>query len=364
MKTVSGINHRERCLSWFHRHCPSLLYALSIPYCWVVRSRIYLYQQGLLTSNRLPCPVVSVGNLTVGGTGKTPVAMWLAKWLHSKGLRIAILSRGYGRTSTADYVLVSDREKVLTTYLESGDEPFLMAQNCPGVVVAVGRDRYQLGLWVLKRMEIDCFILDDGYQHIRLHRDCNLLLIDALDWQGLGALFPAGRLREPLSAASRSTAIIETRVDQSPKAGQVLQVVEAAIGQKIPAINIEFHARSVKHLRTWQAESGTWIAGKRAVIFSGIGNALAFRQTVSEMGGIVVKELEFPDHCTYSAEDIHVIRVAAQEQKADVVLTTEKDAVKIVAFLNEEDNMWAVQIEAIITKGKEHLHEALECLRL
>ena len=364
MKTVCGINHGERCLSWFHRHCPFLLHALSISYAWVVRSRLYLYQQGWLRTHRLPCPVASVGNLTVGGTGKTPVTMWLANWLHSKGIRVAILSRGYRRTSTADYVLVSNRDKVLATHLEVGDEPFLMAQSCPGVVVAVGRDRYQLGLWVLQQMEIDCFILDDGYQHIRLHRDCNLLLFDALDLEGIGALFPAGRLREPLSAASRATAILATRVDQSLKAGQVLQAVEAAIGQKIPSINIEFHTQSIKHLRTWQTESGPWMAGKRAVIFSGIGNAFAFRQTVTEMGVFVVQELEFPDHYSYSAEDIHVIRAAAQGQQVDVVLTTEKDAVKILTFLHEEDNMWAVQIETNITKGKEHLQQTLECLRL
>src|SRR5262249_6696242 len=162
---------------------------------------------------RLPVPVLSIGNLTLGGTGKTPVVIVLTEWLLAQGKRVAILSRGYRRTSTDLRLLVSDGERLLVGPNEAGDEPFLIAQRCPKAIVAVGADRYQLGEWVLHRFPVDCLVLDDGFQHLGLYRDVNLLLVDATDVEGLAAVVPAGRLREPLQAAARATAIIVTRAD-------------------------------------------------------------------------------------------------------------------------------------------------------
>jgi tetraacyldisaccharide 4'-kinase len=155
--------------------------------------------------------VVSVGNLTVGGTGKTPVVIRLADWLLSVGKRVAILSRGYRRASHAPMLMVSNGERLLATADEAGDEPYLMARRCPKAIVAVGADRYELGRWVLDQFQVDCVLLDDGFQHLRLHRDVNLLLVDATDVDGLRAIVPAGRLREFVGAAARATMIIVTR---------------------------------------------------------------------------------------------------------------------------------------------------------
>ena len=359
---ASWFNHAEQILIWFHRYCPVILTTLSIPYGLVVRSRSLLYEYGWFTQHRLPCPVVSVGNLTVGGTGKTPVVIWLANRLQAEGKYIGILSRGYRRATTADCVLVSDGEKVLASPQEVGDEPYLMAQQCPGVVIAVGTNRYQLGLWVLQHKHIDCFILDDGYQHLPLYRDCNLLLVDALDQQGIRALLPAGRLREPLSAANRASAILITRADQAADPPKVLRTLEEAMGNTIASIPIHFSVNRVIHLQTRKTQPREWVAGKQVIIFSGIGNARSFRRMVATLGVTIVQEFEFSDHFEYCDSHLDDIRVAVQQSKAEIVLTTEKDGVKITPFLNETDDIWALKLETTIPEGEEQLLQALPCL--
>ncbi|MGH7167361.1 MAG: tetraacyldisaccharide 4'-kinase, partial [Nitrospiraceae bacterium] len=142
------------------------LRALAWPYGLAVRARTALYERGWLARRRLPCRVVSVGNLTVGGTGKTPVVISIAEWLLARGKRVGVLSRGYRRRSRAPQLLVSDGRTILEGPADAGDEPYLIAWRCPGAVVAVGADRYRLGRWVLERFPIDCFVLDDGFQHL------------------------------------------------------------------------------------------------------------------------------------------------------------------------------------------------------
>lgn len=346
--------------SWFHSHCPMLLHALTIPYGLAIRMRSQLYKRGWFAQRRLPRPVISVGNLTVGGTGKTPVVMWVANWLRSKGKRVGILSRGYRRTNKAECLLVSNGEEIMSNPTEVGDEPFLMARSCPGVIVAVGRDRYQLGAWLLKQMDIDCFVLDDGFQHLGLHRDCNLLLIDSLDSQGLEDLLPAGRLREPLSAAKRATAVLFTRVNQAPTISRLVDAVEKAMGTGVSPIHIHFLGGTVINLATREKQSCGWIKAKRAVICSGIGNAQSFRSTVESMGVTILEELVFPDHIPYSPEVVEKIRVRARSLKAEVILTTEKDGVKIEPLLMAHEDFWVVQLETTIGNGEKHLFELLQ----
>src|ERR1043165_6560612 len=189
-----------------------LLWA-AIPYGVIARLRVLLYAWGWFPQGKLPVPVLSVGNLTLGGTGKTPVVIVLVDWLLAQGKRVAILSRGHRRTSTDPYLLVSGGARLLVSPKEAGDEPFLMAQRCAKAIVAVAADRYELGDWVLNRFPVDCLVLDDGFQHLGLYRDVDLLLGDATDPEGRAALVPSGRLREPIQAAARATAIVVTRAD-------------------------------------------------------------------------------------------------------------------------------------------------------
>ncbi|RMH06585.1 MAG: tetraacyldisaccharide 4'-kinase, partial [Nitrospirae bacterium] len=154
----------------------SVLDVLTVPYELAVRTRHWFYRHGWLATRGLPCPVMSVGNVTVGGTGKTPFVIWLARQLQARGHRLGVLSRGYRRTSQAACLLVSDGREVLVEPQEAGDEPFLIAQRCPGVLVAVGTNRYEVGKWVLDRYPVDAFLLDDGFQHVALARDIDLVL--------------------------------------------------------------------------------------------------------------------------------------------------------------------------------------------
>ncbi|MDP9132275.1 MAG: tetraacyldisaccharide 4'-kinase, partial [Nitrospirota bacterium] len=162
----------------------TLLRWLGIPYELAARFRRWGYERGWFRTQRLPRPVISVGNLTMGGTGKTPMVMHLVERLTVQGKRVAVLSRGYRRRSRSRQLLVSDGLRVLAGPEEAGDEPYLIARRCPHAVVAVGADRYALGQWVLSRLPVDCFLLDDGFQHVQLHRDVDLLLIDATDLAG------------------------------------------------------------------------------------------------------------------------------------------------------------------------------------
>ncbi len=345
----------DKDLSWCQSYCPFLLNALTVPYGLLIRGRNQLYEHGWLTQHRLPRPVISVGNLTVGGTGKTPIVMWVANWLRGRGKRVAILSRGYRRKHASEFLLVSDGQKCLTSPAEGGDEPFLMAQRCPEVVIAVGKKRYELGLWVLNQVDVDCFVLDDGFQHLRLHRDCNLLLVDALDERGLAGMLPVGRLREPICEARRATAILLTRMDQASRPSAVLNTLQSGLGKSISPIHVQFFPCEVINVRTGQVQSGDWFSGKHAVIVSGIGNALSFRQTVQQMGVTILETFAFPDHFSYSDDSLDAIRRQAQRRKAEIIVTTEKDSVKLTPLLKEDKDWWAIRLETNIQKGEEQL---------
>ena len=319
--------------------------ALALIYGFVVKSRTLLYERGWLSRSRLPCTVLSVGNLTVGGTGKTPIVILLAQWLLARGRRVAILSRGYRRNSRIPRLLISDGQNILTGPQESGDEPFLIARRCPGAVVAVGPDRYGLGQWVLERIAVDYVLLDDGFQHLALQRDVDLLLIDTSDSAGLCQLLPSGRLREPLSAATRATALVLTRVDEKTNVHEILHPIEAAIGQKVQPILTRFQVRSLMHVSTGNTHDSNWLKGKRVLIFSGIGNTGSFRDTVSDLDARILDELVFPDHYAYTDQDLHAVRDRMQNCGAELILTTEKDAVKIESLLTPHDPMWAIRFD-------------------
>ncbi|TAL10205.1 MAG: tetraacyldisaccharide 4'-kinase, partial [Nitrospirae bacterium] len=210
------------------------LIPLASLYGLAMRARSALYAGGLLTQHALPCRVISIGNLTVGGTGKTPVVIALATALRDRGRRVGVVSRGYKRSSVDAIVDVSDGHRVQGDPGDTGDEPFLIAQRCPGVPVAVGADRPLVGRHLIGRYHIDTLIMDDGYQHLALRRDTNILVLDAGAPFGNGHLLPRGPLREPLPAMARATAVLVTRALQSGR----LDELKAAIHAVAPAAPI------------------------------------------------------------------------------------------------------------------------------
>src|SRR3989449_10214655 len=203
------------------------LIPLSRLYGLAMRSRAALYARGLLKQQSLPGRVISVGNLTVGGTGKTPVVIALAAALRDRGRKVGVISRGYKRRSGTSFLEISDGRTLRGHPGDSGDEPFLIAQRCPGVPVAVGADRPLVGRYLVDRFDLDTLVLDDGFQHLALRRDTDILVLDAGAPFGNGYLLPRRRLREPLSAMERASAVLVTRASQAQRLDELKTPVRA-----------------------------------------------------------------------------------------------------------------------------------------
>lgn len=330
------------------------------PYEVVVRLRAYGYERGWLARRQLPVPTISIGNLTVGGTGKTPLVIEITDWLLETGKRVGVLSRGYRRTSREPLMLVSDGRSIVATPADAGDEPFLIAQRCPRAVVAVGTDRYRLGRRVLKECGVDCLVLDDGFQHLGVHRDVNLLLVDATDAVGLERLLPAGRLREPTTAANRATGVIITRAEDPNQVDDVLKRLRSAVDRMLPTAQVVFRAKELVSVAAGTTRSVESCKGTRAFLVSGVGHAASFRRTAEELGVIILDEVAYPDHYAYSVEDVGRIGKRASDLKAAMTLTTEKDAAKIRAYLAPDDrSWWAVRLRVDWRTGQSTMRKII-----
>ena len=324
-------------------------------YGMIVRIRRKAYQREWLRPKHLSRPVVSVGNITVGGTGKTPFVIWLAHQLHAKGQRVAILSRGYGRQDPSKNLMVSDGKGHVKEWRVSGDEPTMIAQHCPWALVAVGPDRFRLGQWVLEQTPCDCFILDDGYQHLSLYRDLDLLLFDATDVKGLCGVLPAGRLREPLDSAKGAAAFIFTRSESLSSIQPVQTCIEMVIGQSINPIVLKMVPKQVRHLVTGEVQPLAFLSQRSLLVVSGIGNPRSFCDILTGCGLEVGEEIRFPDHCAYGQDEANLILEKIGQSDQDIVVTTEKDAVKLREWFSKDDPVWFVTTDLEFLAGEEHI---------
>ncbi len=332
----------------------------AVPYRILARLRAFGYEVGWLRRYKLFVPVVSIGNLTVGGTGKTPIVIELAEWLLRDGKQVAVLSRGYRRTNRASMLLVSDGARMLAGPEEAGDEPYLIARRCPKAVVAVGADRYRLGWWVLSQFPVDCLLLDDGFQHMGLQRDIDLLLIDATDPSGLDQVLPAGRLREPLEAAGRATALIVTRAEKQTDVAEVFGRLRSAVDPLPMTAQVAFHPQALQSVMTGAGRSLESCQGQSALLVSGVGHAASFRTTAARLGLKVLKEVVNADHHRYSGHEVGRLRQLAADLRADLVLTTEKDAGKLQPYLTQDDHQWwAVRLMVVWMAGEASLHRKI-----
>jgi tetraacyldisaccharide 4'-kinase len=302
---------------------------LSSLYGQLLEWRARLYATGRLRSEKLPAPVVSVGNLTFGGTGKTPFTEHLARRFRFEGRRPAILSRGYGRSSRG-LVLVSTGEGPLVGPEQGGDEPVALARRLPGVLVVVAERRVEAAREAA-RLGADLLLLDDGYQHLAVRRDANVLLLDARDPFGGGRLPPRGRLREPLTAMDRADAIVFTRAGRDAPQPAARRTV-ALLAPGVPVFTARIRAAGL-----WD-ESGAPVeasamAGRRLVAVCGVANPAAFEASLREADLTAESLLAFPDHRRYRPRDLRRIRRAAEAASASFVVTTEKDAVKLSGSL-------------------------------
>src|SRR3989442_1347246 len=240
---ITSFQRAERLLAVDGRMPGGMLLSPLIPvshlYGLAMRARAALYARGLLRQQILPCRVISVGNLTVGGTGKTPVVIALAVALRDRGRKVGVISRGYKRRSGTSILEISDGRTLRGQPGDSGDEPFLIAQRCPGVPVAVGADRPLVGRYLVDRFDLDTLVQDDGFQHLALRRDMDILVLDAGAPFGNGYLLPRGRLREPLSAMERASAVPVTRASPTQRLGGLKAIVRE-VAPAGAGLNTEF----------------------------------------------------------------------------------------------------------------------------
>ena len=305
----------------------------------VVAFRNLLYSLKIIKTRRLPAYVVSVGNLTTGGTGKTPITAEIAKYLSRKSRKVAILSRGYGgRLSGSRTNIISDGVNVFYTPYLAGDEPYWMASNTEGVMVITGKNRCAAGQEAIEEHGVDTIVLDDGYQHIKLERNLNILVIDCFKKFGNGLALPAGPLREPMDGIKRADRII--LVNKSPfntglraECAQYGEYLGKTYGK--PVHISSFKTLGIYSLKTNEPIQAHSRAQFKIYAFAGIGQPDFFFNELKQSGFEVVQTREFPDHHLYTEEDLAHIIKEAREGGAQGIITTEKDAVKLSVIIDE-----------------------------
>lgn len=293
-------------------------------YGLAMRLRAALYSADVFTRQSMPVAVISVGNLVLGGSGKTPMVRYLAELLLAMGLRPAIVSRGYGGTMREQAAVVSDGRSLLLSPQQGGDEPAMLARALPQVPVVIGRRRLHPCRLAIDRLNANVLILDDGFQHLAVRRNLDLVLFDGSTLAGDGRVFPAGILREPMSALCRADAVVLTGITASNREGA--EDFAALVRRRHPALPVFFVSLARPSLRF---ESGAPPQSGPFFAFCGIANPERFSDTVRSMGLIPSGTLKLPDHVRYSPELLAEICTRATDCGATWLLTTAKDAVKL-----------------------------------
>lgn len=331
-----------------------VLRLVAVIYALVQRVRAGLYRLGIFKTRRLGCRVISVGNLTLGGTGKTPTVMMVADTLRRQGFKPAILSRGYGGQSGEFVNVVNDGQQTLLSPEMVGDEPVMMAQRLKDIPVLTGRIRYETGKYAMEQFGVDVLILDDGYQHLPLHRDLNILLCDATRPFGNGVVFPAGVLREPLSAMDRADVICLTRCREDSQTDRV----DACNLKQVPVIKTGLRVQSVIELSSGKETGIETVQHQPAAAFCGIAHPLDFFRTLEQVPVQIVNQNYYSDHHDYSIDDLKTIENRAKQAGAKFIVTTEKDAVKLRGYTFSLP-VYAVRIALEVLEGQEEWDQLL-----
>jgi tetraacyldisaccharide 4'-kinase len=315
-------------------------------------ARAALYRTPLARPRRAAVPVISVGNLVVGGAGKTPVALEVARRLLAAGRRVAILSRGYGGRGARSR-LVSAGGRVRLGAAEAGDEPFLLAQRLPGALVLCGPRRAALAQEAAAA-GAEALVLDDGFQHRGLARDLDIVVIDAADPAGNGRLLPRGPNREPFAALGRAHLAWLSRVDQAAQAdpaalAALRRRVEAATGR--PPVASRYAVSAVLSGDRARSLGTDALAGRRALLLCGLARPEGFRRTLAGLGAVVAAERVFRDHHPFTSRDVEEAFRAAAAAGCEVVATTEKDAVRLPPGLAADPRWRVVQVTAELAEG-------------
>ena len=338
-----------------------------------VQIRLGLYRRRLFRPQELGCPVVSVGNLTVGGTGKTPVAEMLARELQRRGRRVAILSRGYKsvprpfaqrlRNKFFKHLdlfpprIVSDGKDVLLDSRRAGDEPHMLAKNLPGVCVLVDKDRVKSGLHALRHFDSDVLLLDDGLQYQRLRHRIDVVLVDSQSPFGNEHLLPRGTLREPPSNLRRASYIVVTK--SGPKPDEALLARLRKLNRTAAIIECNHAPRHWQDLRTGEKLPLDHLKDRHVGAMSGIARPESFEEGVRQLGAMVEISKAFADHHRFTKKEILRFLEWCDRRSLDALVTTEKDAVRFPDIDNPPVPMLFLRVEIEILRGGEHWEELL-----
>ncbi|MEJ2659013.1 MAG: tetraacyldisaccharide 4'-kinase [Desulfobacterales bacterium] len=311
----------------------------------------------MLKSKRLPCFIISIGNIVVGGTGKTPITMYVAETVRILGYKAVIISRGYKGKAEAVGGVVGDGRSLLMTPEASGDEPFMMAARLKNVPVVIGKDRFKAGVLAMQKFNPDVLVLDDGFQHLRLQRNLDFVLLNDRNPFGNGHLLPRGVLREPISTLLMADAVISTK-SGAAEGNRALSSMEkfSVFEREKPVYQAGINPFVYKVFKGKKSQFDNFmpgaskyhsepINGRTVFAFSGLADNLQFRRTVEGFKCRLSGFMEFPDHHSYTEKDLKNILAAAQKSRSDALVTTEKDYVRFAHNLEWCVDLFVIGIE-------------------
>ena len=338
-------------------------------YEYGVRLKLALYDMGIKKKEKLDCCVISIGNITVGGTGKTPTAQKMADLIRRMGYRVVILNRGYRSHWDKEIGVVSDGNKIFMTAYEAGDEAYLMAKTLPGIPVVIGKNRAITGKYAVEKLNAEVIIMDDGYQHWHLERDLDVVLVDTLNMFGNGCVLPRGMLREPLENLNRGDLFLLTKTDQSSILSRMeLRKTIERYNSKAPVVESVHHPKNFVEIADWYKGITqnhmdlSELEGKNVMVFSAIGNPSSFEQTLSGIGLNIKEAVRYPDHHDYGMLEMQYILERASSHNAVAMITTSKDAVKIPTefiYSSREIPLYILNMDIQVTDGFEEFKECV-----
>ncbi|MFZ9681955.1 MAG: tetraacyldisaccharide 4'-kinase [Cephaloticoccus sp.] len=350
----------------------AFLQLLSYLFSGIAQLRFWLYRHRILHDQPLGCLVVVVGNLTVGGTGKTPVVEKFARALQDRGRKVAILSRGYKSKAPPVWKkwwwalthaeeppprIVSDGKDVLLDSEQAGDEPYMLARNLPGVIVLVDKNRVKAGAYAIRKFGCDTLVLDDGFQYLPLKGQLNLLLVDKTNPFGNGHLLPRGILREPIKHLRRASYVFLTKSN-----GERDAELEALIQRHNPGVDVIECAHQPQYLQrfgTDERQPLSFLKGRRVLAFCGIATPESFEKFLRDLGAKIVARERYLDHYRYAEEDFVELTALAQREGAECLVTTEKDAVRIPHSRAWGMPLYYLRLEIDILRGAADFDEAV-----
>lgn len=338
-----------------------LLRPLSYLYDQVVGFKNNLYDRGTLKVYTAPVPVISIGNLTVGGTGKTPITDFCLKALVKNGKKVAVISRSY-KADAEHPVQVDMGHPFAARYF--GDEPVLLAQSNPQVSVFVGPSKWQTARYAVSQNKFDLLIVDDGFQHRKLHRDLNVVILDATENLDNYAVLPEGRARESWGGIERADVLLLSKCNLASESD--LQALRKKLPKNKEVLSFNYEINEIKRYlkkdlnsKTHEIKSREDLRGKKIFLVSAIARPDVFEKMMGEIGDVSPNSLHYRDHHQYTSQDVKNIEQEFQQSQADYLVTTEKDSVKLRHLLSDPTVLWSASLEVVEQGKKGRLYEII-----